>query len=210
MDLLAVQGTLKSPLQCHSSKASILWCSAFFIVQLSHPHTTFGKTIALTRWTFFCKVISLIFNMLSSLVIDLLPKSKHRHWIGYWERAVPGLVGSVEGCWQSPVLVQPHLGQILTGRPRKHDHLEFSFVGFQEGGQVGTWSDHQAAAPLSCLLEVLPCQTPEWRFSLLNSRVPLVLRNGISRGRRLLEFACQITWGRERLEFRRRLTPGPS
>lgn len=95
-------------------------------------------------------------------------------------------------------------------KTREHDHLEFGFVGFQEGGQVGTWSDHQAAAPLSCLLEVLPCQTTEWRFSLLDSRVPLVLRNGISRGRRLLEFACQITWGRERLEFRRRLTPGPS
>ena len=77
LDLLAVQGTLKSLLQHHSSKASILWCSAFFIVQLSHPCMTTGKTIALTRWTFFSKVMSLLFNMLSRLVITLLPRSKH-------------------------------------------------------------------------------------------------------------------------------------
>ena len=64
-DLLAVQGTLKSPLQHHSSKASILWCSAFFIVQLSHPYMITGKTIALTRWTFVGKVMSLLLNMLS-------------------------------------------------------------------------------------------------------------------------------------------------
>ena len=69
---LAVQGTLKSLLQHHSSKASILWCSAFFIVQLSHPYTTTGKTIALTRWTFDSKVMALIFNMLSRLVIAFL------------------------------------------------------------------------------------------------------------------------------------------
>ena len=67
LDLLAVQGTLKSLLQHHSSKASILWCSAFFTVQLSHPYTTTGKTIALTRWTFVGKVMSLLFNMLSRL-----------------------------------------------------------------------------------------------------------------------------------------------
>ena len=74
-DLLAVQGTLKSLLQ-HSSKASILWCSAFFIVQLSHPYMTTGKTIALTRRTFVGKVMSLLFNMLSRLVITFLPRSK--------------------------------------------------------------------------------------------------------------------------------------
>ena len=68
-ELLVVQRTLKSLLQHHSSKASILWCSAFFIVQLSHPYMTTGKTIALTRWTFVGKVISLLFNMLSRLVI---------------------------------------------------------------------------------------------------------------------------------------------
>ena len=76
LDLLAVQGTLKSLLQHHSSKASILWCSAFFIVQLSYPYMTTGKTIALTRQTFVDKVISLLFNMLSRLVIAFLPRSK--------------------------------------------------------------------------------------------------------------------------------------
>ena len=77
LDLLAVQGTFKSLLQHHSSKASILRCSAFFIVQLSHPYMTTGKTIALTRWTFVGKVISLLFNMLSRLVITFLPRSEH-------------------------------------------------------------------------------------------------------------------------------------
>ena len=76
LDFLAVQGTLKSLLQHHSSKASILWCSAFFIVQLSHPHMITGKTIALTRWTFVDKVMSLLLNMLSWLVITFLPRSK--------------------------------------------------------------------------------------------------------------------------------------
>ena len=76
LDLLAVQGTLKSLLQHHCSKASILWHSAFFTVQLSHPYMTTGKTIALTRWTFDGKVISLLFNMLSRLVITFLPRSK--------------------------------------------------------------------------------------------------------------------------------------
>ena len=77
LELLAVQGTLKSLLQHHSSKASILWCSAFFIVQLSHPYMTTGKTIALTRWTFVGKVVSLLFNMLSRVLITFLPRSKH-------------------------------------------------------------------------------------------------------------------------------------
>ena len=76
LDLLAVQGTLNSLLQHHSSKTSILQCSAFFIVQLSHPYMTTGKTIALTRQTFVGKVMSLLFNMLSSLVITFLPRSK--------------------------------------------------------------------------------------------------------------------------------------
>ena len=75
-DLLVVQGTLKSLLQHHSSKASILWCLAFFIVQLSHPYMTTGKTIALTRRTFVGKVMSLLFNVLSRLVITFLPRSK--------------------------------------------------------------------------------------------------------------------------------------
>ena len=77
LDLLSVQGTLKSLLQHHSSKASILRRSAFFTVQLSHPHMTTGKTIALTRRTFVGKVMSLLFNMLSRLVITFLPRSKH-------------------------------------------------------------------------------------------------------------------------------------
>ena len=77
LDLLAVQGTLKSLLQHHSWKASILLCSAFFIVQLSYPYMTTGKTIALTRQTFVDKVMSLLFNMLSRLVITFLPRNKH-------------------------------------------------------------------------------------------------------------------------------------
>ena len=76
LDLLAVQGTLKSLLQHHSSKASILWHSAFFTIQLSHPYMTPGKTIALTRWTFVGKVMSVLLNMLSRLVITFLPRSK--------------------------------------------------------------------------------------------------------------------------------------
>ena len=77
LDLLAVQETLKSLLQHHSPKASILWHSAFFIVLLSNPYMTTGKTIALIRWTFVGKVMSLLFNMLSRLVITFLPRSKH-------------------------------------------------------------------------------------------------------------------------------------
>ena len=75
--LLAVQGTPKSLLQCHNSKVSIFWHSVFFIVQLSHPFMTTGKTIALTRWTFIDKVMSLLFNMLSRLLITFLPRNKH-------------------------------------------------------------------------------------------------------------------------------------
>ena len=77
LDLLAVQGTLKSLLQHHSSKASVFQCSAFFIVQHSHPYMTTGKTIALTRWTFVSKVMSLLFNMLSRLVLVFHPRNKH-------------------------------------------------------------------------------------------------------------------------------------
>ena len=77
LDLLAVQGTLKSLLHNHSSKASVLRCSVFFMVQLSHPYITTGKTIALTRWTYVGKVMSLLFKMLSQFVIAFLPRSKH-------------------------------------------------------------------------------------------------------------------------------------
>ena len=91
LDLLAVQGTLKSLLQHHSSKASILQPLAFFIVQLSHPCITTGKTIALTRWTFVGKVMSLLFNMLSRLLIDLLPKSKC-HLISWLQSPSAGIL----------------------------------------------------------------------------------------------------------------------
>ena len=77
LDLLAVQGTIKGLLQHHSSKASVLRHSAFFIVQISHPYITTGKTKALTRWTFVGKVMTLLFNMLTRLVITFLPRSKH-------------------------------------------------------------------------------------------------------------------------------------
>ena len=77
VDLLAVQGTLKSLLQHHSLKASVIWASAFFIVQISHPYMITGKTIALARWTFVTKVMLLLFNMLSRLVITFLPRSKY-------------------------------------------------------------------------------------------------------------------------------------
>ena len=89
-DLLAVQGTLKSLLQHHSSKASILLCSAFFIVQLSHLYMTTGKTIALIRWTFVDNVMSLLFNMLSRLVITSLPRSKHL--LISWLQSLPAVI----------------------------------------------------------------------------------------------------------------------
>ena len=90
LDLLAVQGTLKSLLQHHSTKASILWHAAFFTVQISHPYMTTGKTIALTRWTFVGKVMSLLLNMLSSLVITFLPRSKHL--LISWLQSPPGVI----------------------------------------------------------------------------------------------------------------------
>ena len=93
LDLLAVQGTLKSLLQHHSSKASILRCSAFFIVQLSHPYMTTGKTIALTKQTFVGKVISLLFNMLSRLVMEraMAPHSSILAWRVPWTGEPGGL-----------------------------------------------------------------------------------------------------------------------
>ena len=90
LDLLAVQETLKSLLQHHSSKASFLWCSAFFIVQLSHPYMTTGKTVALTRRTFVGKVMSLLFNVLSRLVITFLPRSKR--FLISWQQSLSALI----------------------------------------------------------------------------------------------------------------------
>ena len=97
LDLLAVQGTLKSLLQHHSSKASILWCSAFFRVQLSHPYMTTGKTIALTRWTFVGKVMFLLFNILSRLV-------RRRQW-----QPTPVLLPGKSHGWRSHGFLQPWL-----------------------------------------------------------------------------------------------------
>ena len=115
LDLLAVQGTLKSLLQHHSSKAWILWYSAFFIVQLSHPYMTTGKTIALTRWTFVSKVMSLLFNMLSRLVIAFLSRSKqtlhgcshHLQW--FWS---PPKIKCVSVSIVSPFICHEVMGQM--------------------------------------------------------------------------------------------------
>ena len=90
LDLLAVQGTLENLLQHHSSKSSILRCSTLFIIQLSHPYMTTGKTIALTRWIFVGKVMSLLINMLSRLVITFLPRSK-RLWIS-WLQSISSVI----------------------------------------------------------------------------------------------------------------------
>ena len=93
-DLLMVQGTLKDLLQHYSSKASVLWCSAFFMVQLSHPYMTTGKIIALTRQTFVGKVMSLLFSMLSRLVIAFLQRSKHllMSWLQSWSAEILELI----------------------------------------------------------------------------------------------------------------------
>ena len=124
LDLLAVQGTLKSLLQHHSSKASILWHSAFFIAQISHPYMTTGKTIALPIWTFVGKVMSLLFNMLSSLVIVSLPRSK--------SLLISWLQSPSAGILEPPKLksltVSKFICQELIG-PRCHD-LSFLNVGF--------------------------------------------------------------------------------
>ena len=114
LDLLAVQGTLKSLLQHHSSRASILWLSAFFIVQLSHPYMITGKTIALTRCTFVGKVMSLLFNMLSRLVITFLPRSKRLliSWLQspsaintFWIKMIQRCTCHQQGCPNSPLVV---------------------------------------------------------------------------------------------------------
>ena len=107
MDLLAVQGTLKSLLQHHGSKASILRCSVFFIVQLSHPYITTGTTKALIRWTFAGKVISLLFNMLSRLVIAFLLRSKHL--LISWLRSLSAVILEPPKIKSLTVSMFPHL-----------------------------------------------------------------------------------------------------
>ena len=123
LNLLAVQGTLKSFLQHHSSKVSTLWRSGFFIVQLSHPYMTTGKTIALTRWTFAGKGMSLLLNMLSRLVITFLPRSKRLliSWLQSPSAVIlePPKIKSVivspsichEGVWGSTLTETSHPGQ---------------------------------------------------------------------------------------------------
>ena len=118
--LLAVQGTLKSLLQHHSSKAPFLWCSAFFMVQLSYPYMTTGKTIALTRWTFVSKVMSLLFNMLSKFVIAFLPRSKHL------------LISDLDFCQITASSLGPEACEIL-GVPFKSD------VCISPTSQVAQW-----------------------------------------------------------------------
>ena len=117
LDLLAVQGTLKSLLQHHCSKASILWCLAFFIVQMSHPYMTTGKTIALTRWTLVGKEMSLFFNMLCSLVIAFLPRSKHLLilWLQSQSSGIlePPKIKSVTVSIVSPSICHEIMGPIL-------------------------------------------------------------------------------------------------
>ena len=114
LDLLAVQGTLKSLLQHHSSKASILQLSAFFIVRLSHPYMTTGKTIAFTRWAFLDKVMFLLFNMLSKLVITFLPRSKHLliSWLQSLSAAIlePKKINSVTVSIFSPSICHEVMG----------------------------------------------------------------------------------------------------
>ena len=107
LDLLAVQGTLKSLLQHHSSKASILRCSAFFTVQLSHPYMLIGKTMALTRRTFVGKVMSLLFNVLSRLVIPFLPRSKHL--LISWPQSPSAVILEPKKIKSATVSTLPHL-----------------------------------------------------------------------------------------------------
>ena len=107
LDLLAVQGTLKNLLQHHSSEASIYWCSAFFTVQLLYPYMTTAKTIAFTRWTFVGKVMSLLFNMLSRLVITFLPRSKHL--LIPWLKSPSAVILELQNIQSDTVSTFPHL-----------------------------------------------------------------------------------------------------
>ena len=113
IDLLAVQGTLKSLLQCHSSKASIFQCSAFFMVQLSHPYMTTGKTIALTRQTFTSKAMSLTFDMLTRLVIAFLPKRKHL--LISWLQSPSAYAPSYLHPWETRTSTFSHILQSFLG-----------------------------------------------------------------------------------------------
>ena len=142
LDLLEVQGSLKSLLQHHSSKASILRCSAFFIVQLSYPYTTTGKTMALTTWTFAGKLMSLLFNILSRLVINFLPRSKRLliSWLLSLSAVIlePIKIKSATISTVSPSICHEVMGPdavilvfwMLSFKPTFHSPLSFSSRGF--------------------------------------------------------------------------------
>ena len=133
LDLLAVHGTLKSLLQQHTSKTSILRCSAFFIVQVSHPYMTTGKTIALTRRTFVGQVVSLLFNMLSRLVITFLPRSKHL--LISWRQSPSAVILEPPKIKSDTVsTVSPSICQI----PPKPAHCSRSVVNWK-GSEAGGW-----------------------------------------------------------------------
>ena len=141
LDLLAVQGTLKSCLQHHSSKASILWCSTVFIVQLFHPYMTTGKTISLTRRTFVGKVMSLLFNMLSRLAITFFLRSKHLliSWLQSPSALIlePPKIKSVTVCTVSPSICHEVMGLdamilvfwMLSFKPTFHSTVSLSSRG---------------------------------------------------------------------------------
>ena len=150
LDLLAVQGTLKSLLQHHSSKESIFWCSAFFIVQLSHPYMTTGKTIALTRRTFVGKVMSLLFNMLCRLVITFLPRSKCLliSWLqspsAVYEFSIQALgLGSA----QSGINTIANRVNLQQSHPGSEEEVS------ETGGQVMSWLVNPCLVPIWQLLE---------------------------------------------------------
>ena len=140
-DLLAVQGTLKSLLQYHSLKASILWCSAFFMVQLSHSYMTTGKTVPLTIWTLVSKVMSLFFNTLSRFVIAILPRSEHLliSWLQSKSTLIlkPKKIKSVTVCTFSPHICHEVIGPdamifvfwMLSLKPAFHSSLSLSSRG---------------------------------------------------------------------------------
>ena len=170
LDLLAVQGTLKSLLQHHSTKASVLWCSAFFMVQLSHLYMTTGKTIALTRWTFLRKVMSLLFNMLSRLVIAFLPGSKRllMSWLQAPSAVIleppkiksltvsivsPSICHEVTGCHDLSFLNAEFEVRFLTFFHFHQEALHFLFTFCHKGGVI-------------CISEVIDISTDNLDSSL--------------------------------------------
>ena len=171
LDLLAIQGTLKSLLQHHSLKASILRCSAFFIVQLSHPYMTTGKTIALTRWTLVGKVMSLLLNMLSRLVITFLPRSS----VQFSHSVVSNSLRPHESQHARPPRPSPTPGVHSDSCPSSqwcHPAISSSLVPFSSCpqslpasesfpmSQLFTWGGQSTG--VSALASVLPMYTQDW------------------------------------------------